>query len=105
MIHDHCKYITIPEFNEFSCSIFDTKLKQVNIATKSDANAVSQHAINNKEKKEKLQVFTLRYFFGRIFLVMMIFKICFVNQQTFSTIDVKEENNEKKVSDCKLIKL
>ena len=32
-IPDHAKYITTPKFNKFAFSIFDTKLKQVNLAT------------------------------------------------------------------------
>ena len=40
---DHGKYIITPEFNKFAGSIFETKLKQANLTTNTDAvNAVSQ---------------------------------------------------------------
>ena len=34
-IPDHAKYITKPEFNKFTTTIIDTKLKQVNLTKKS----------------------------------------------------------------------
>lgn len=41
-IPDHVKYITDPGFNKFAGSIFETKLKQVHLATKTDIDVVSQ---------------------------------------------------------------
>ena len=45
---DHAKYVTTPEFNKFSGSIFNTKSKQAGLATNSDVNAVLQCANKNK---------------------------------------------------------
>ena len=39
-IIDYAKYVTTPEFNKFAGPIFDTKLKQANLATNSDLNTV-----------------------------------------------------------------
>ena len=51
-IPDHPKYITTSEFNEFSGSRFNTKLKQGNLATNSDADAVWY---NGKYLKTKIK--------------------------------------------------
>ena len=48
-VPDYVKYIITPEFNKFG-SIFDTKLKQVSLATKSNIDAVSQCANKIKDK-------------------------------------------------------
>ena len=40
-ILDHVKYITTAKFNKFTGSVFDTELKQANLTTNSDANAVT----------------------------------------------------------------
>ena len=40
-ILDHAKYITTAKFNKFTGSVFDTELKQANLTTNSDANAVT----------------------------------------------------------------
>ena len=84
-ILDHAKYITTPEFNKFAESIFDTKLKQANLAANSDVNAVSQRANKNKVKIEKLQTFNLSYFLGKNFSGYDGFQNTFVFQPTFST--------------------
>ena len=34
--HDHGEYITTQEFNKFTGDIFDARLKQVNLANKTD---------------------------------------------------------------------
>ena len=55
--------LTTPEFGKFAGKIFefDTKLKQANLATNHDLNAISQRVNINKEKKniEKPQKFDL----------------------------------------------
>ena len=61
-IPDYAKYITTPEFNNFSGSIFDTKLKQVILATNSDVNAVSQRLNENKKKIKKLNTINFKLF-------------------------------------------
>ena len=45
--------LTTPEFGKFAGKIFefDTKLKQANLATNHDLNAISQRVNINKEKK------------------------------------------------------
>ena len=53
-ILDDAKYLTIPEFNKFPGTIFDTKLKQASLATNSVVNTVSQCANKKKEKSRKI---------------------------------------------------
>ena len=49
--HNHDKYITTPEFNKFSAEIFAARLKQANLASKSDiANLVNKTDFDNKLK-------------------------------------------------------
>ena len=52
-IPDHAKYITTPEFKIFTGTIFDAKLKQVNLATNDDLNAVLQPANKIKKKSKR----------------------------------------------------
>ena len=66
-IHDHARYITTSEFNNFSDSVFDIKFKKSNLATFSYVNAISQCTNKNKEKIEKLQTLDLSYFLGKLF--------------------------------------
>ena len=68
--------ITNPKFGKFVGSMFDTKLRQVNLATYGDLNAVSQRANKNKENIEKLQYFYLSYFLDNFSLLIMFFQIC-----------------------------
>ena len=49
-ICDYAKYFTTPKFNKFAGSIFDTTLKQANLVTNSDVNAVSQLLTKIKRK-------------------------------------------------------
>ena len=49
-ISNYAKYITTPEFNKFASSMFDQKIKQANLATNSDVNAVEKLSNKNKEK-------------------------------------------------------
>ena len=37
--HDHDKYITDPEFNTFTADVFNAKLAQANLRTKTDFDA------------------------------------------------------------------
>ena len=37
--HNRDKYITIPEFNNLAASVFNARLAQVNLITKTDFNA------------------------------------------------------------------
>ena len=51
----HDKDITIPEFNKFTKEIFDLRLKQVSLASKSDiTNFVNETNIDNKLKDATL---------------------------------------------------
>ena len=58
-----------PEFGKFAGKIFefDTKLKQANLATNHDLNAISQRVNINKEKKKQKNHKSLIYFLGNIF--------------------------------------
>ena len=88
---DHAKYITTPEIHKFAGSIFDTKLKQANLATNNDANTVEQHPNKNKEKIEKLQTFDLSYFLLNKFFVDDGFQNTFVYQPAINTLELKED--------------
>ena len=49
MDHNHDKYITTPEFKKFTAEVFAAKLKQGNLASKSDiANLVNKIDFDNK---------------------------------------------------------
>ena len=49
MDHNHDKYITTPEFKKFTAEVFAAKLKQGNLASKSDiANFVNKIDFDNK---------------------------------------------------------
>ena len=50
---------TTTELNEFSGDIFNTKLKQENLATNKDLINVEQHAMKNEGQIEKIQTFYL----------------------------------------------
>lgn len=50
------KYFTTPELNKVGGTIFDAKLKQVNLATNHDLNVVSQ-CFKKLKKKKNLQTF------------------------------------------------
>ena len=92
-IPDHAKYIATLEFNKFTGSIFNKKLKQAVLAAGSDVNCVSQCANKKKEKIEKLQMFNLRYF-----LCKFSKYVCF--STNISLIGFKQ-SNEYKVSPWK----
>ena len=47
--HNHDKYITTPEFNKFTAETFAARLKQANLASKSDIfNFVNKTDFDNK---------------------------------------------------------
>ena len=52
--HDHDKYITTPEFNKLSAEVFDTRLRQADLLTKTDFDdkfkSVNQETNSNKTK-------------------------------------------------------
>ena len=74
--HTLKKKFTTSDYCKFTVEILDTKLKQVNLATNTDANTVSQRTNKKQEKIEKRQMFGLSYFLGKIHLVIIVFKIC-----------------------------
>ena len=60
--------------------MFHEILKQAKLATNNDLNDVEQCSIKNERKIEKLQTFNF-FFLGKLFSVIMFFKIClFFNQ-------------------------
>ena len=74
--HDHAKYITTPEFNTMAASVFNARLAQANLVTKTDfANTVSSldsKIVANKTKNESienesknLKTFDSSYFNGK----------------------------------------
>ena len=49
---DDCKYNTTNNFNEFSCDIFDERLKRAQLETTNDLNTVKQLATKMKWKRK-----------------------------------------------------
>ena len=52
--NDHDKYITIPEFNKLLAEVFDARLKQADLVTKTDFDdklkSLNQKITSNKTK-------------------------------------------------------
>ena len=73
--HNHDKYITTPEINTLAASVFNARLAQANVITKTDFDAKPQSLIkkitSNKTKHplenepKKLQKFDSSYFKGK----------------------------------------
>ena len=74
--HNHDKYITTPEFNTLAADVFNARLAQANLVTKTDfdnsvssldskiaANKTKNECIENELKK--LKTFNLSYFIGK----------------------------------------
>lgn len=74
----------------------DKKLKQINLATNSDFNAVLQQANKNKEKIQKLATFDLSYFLGKTFLDDDGFKNKFAYQPTFNMLQLKKDKSTER---------
>ena len=49
--HNHDKYITTPEFNKLSAEVFNLKLKQADLVTKSDFDG----KLRSQNQKKKLK--------------------------------------------------
>ena len=74
--HDHCKYITIPDFNTLAAIVFNVRLAQANLLTKTDFDAKlssinrkitsikSKHLLVENELKN-LKMFDSSYFRGK----------------------------------------
>ena len=74
--HNHDKYITTPEFNTLAADVFNARLAQANLITKTDFDAKlsslnrkitankSKHLLVENELK-KLKTFDLSYFIGK----------------------------------------
>ena len=74
--HNHDKYITTPEFNTLAADVFNARLAQANLVTKTDfdnsvssldskiaANKTKNESIENEIKK--LKTLDLSYFIGK----------------------------------------
>ena len=74
--HNHDKYITTPEFNTLGADVFNARLKQANLVTKTDfdnsisslnneiaANKTKNESIENEIKR--LKTLDLSYFIGK----------------------------------------
>ena len=66
-IPNHDRYITTSEFNSFSDTILDERLKQGNLVTKADLDTVSPSTNKSEEKIDKFNKFDLSYFQKNIF--------------------------------------
>ena len=75
--HNHDKYITIPEFNTMIASVFNPRLAQANLITKTDfdskLSSLNRKITANKTKYllvqnelKKLKTFDSSYFIGKI---------------------------------------
>ena len=69
--HNHVKYITTPEFNKFSADVFDARLKQANLVTRTDFDHKLKIQINKtkhllaENELKKLKTFDSIYFRGK----------------------------------------
>ena len=71
--HNHDKYITTPEFNTLAPNIFNARLAQANLITKTDFDAkfsglnrkITANKTKNLLKSNKLRKFDLSYFIGK----------------------------------------
>ena len=74
--HDHDKYITTPEFDTLAANVFNARLAQANLITKTDFDVKlsrnNRKVTENKWKNllvenelNKLKTFDLRYFIGK----------------------------------------
>ena len=72
--HNHDKYIITPEFNTLAADVFNAKLVQANLITKTYArlSSLSRKLTSNKSKHllvenelKKLKIFDTIYFFGK----------------------------------------
>ena len=74
--HNHDKYITTPEFNKLAAAVFNARLAQANLITKTDFDAklssLNRKIANNKSKHllvqnelNKLKKFDSSYFIGK----------------------------------------
>ena len=73
--HDHDKYITTPELNTLAADVFNARLKQANLVTKTNfdntVSSLDSEIATNKTKNEsietdfkKLKKFDSNYFIG-----------------------------------------
>ena len=83
--HNHDKYITTPEFNTLAASVFNARLAQANLITKTDFDAklssLNRKITSNKTKHllrenelKKLKTFDSIYFIGKVILKNMAHK-------------------------------
>ena len=74
--HNHDKYITTPEFNKLAADVFNARLAQANLITKTDFDAklssLNRKITQNKSKHllvenelNKLKTFDSSYFIGQ----------------------------------------
>ena len=61
--HNHDKYITTPEFNTLAADVFNARLAQANLVTKTDFEA--REITKNENELKKLKTFDLSYFRGK----------------------------------------
>ena len=57
--HNHDKYITTPEFNTLAADVFNTRLAQANLITKTDFDAELSN-LNRKITANKLKNFLVK---------------------------------------------
>ena len=84
--HDPDTYITIPKFNTLAASIFNGRLAQANLVTKTDfdnsVSSLDSEIAANKTKPDstenefkKLKTFDSSHFRGKVILKKMVLKI------------------------------
>ena len=90
--HNHDKYITTAEFNKLAADVFNARLAQANLITKTDFDSklsnLNRKITTNKTKHlivenelNKPKTFDSRYLLARLILMKMVHKIisCFSN--------------------------
>ena len=91
--HNHDKYITTPEFNTLAADVFNARLAQANLITKTDFDAklssLNRKITSNKSKHllvenelEKLKTFDSSYFIDKVILKKMVHKIIQYSSQS-----------------------
>ena len=84
--HNRDKYLTTPEFNTLAADLFNARLAQANLITKTDFDAklssLNRKITSNKSKHllvenelEKLKTFDSSYFIDKVILKKMVHKI------------------------------
>ena len=88
-ITDHSVYVTTNNFNTFSGTIYDERLKQPN----QQQTKILVQWDKNRERKGKLQTFVFSYFPDKNIFGDDCFQNMFIYQPLFSTLNFKKQRH------------